>query len=171
MSDNIPPSMYSIFPNDQFAELFRRRVMHLFMDDLELEQVEKLFFICKMPQRLRDKEDKFRFEVLTYAEQQLLDEWIQTPSLLQNLLEEVGRTDMSVKIQKLVGKSVQILSTDLACGVMKSWSVRLRSKYKLLCETIICNVVMHSDNQSSPWDHPVLFLGVAKICAGLDSTM
>ena len=80
--------------------------MHLFMDDLSLGQVEKVFFICKMPQRLRDDESarKFRFEVLTYVEQQLLDEWIQSPSILQNILEEVGRTDMSNNVQEFVSK-------------------------------------------------------------------
>lgn len=80
--------------------------MHLFLDDLSLGQVEKVFFICKMPQRLKDDEraQKFRFEVLTYVEQQLLDDWIQSPNILQNILEEVGRTDMSKKVQELVGK-------------------------------------------------------------------
>ena len=80
--------------------------MHLFLDDLSLGQVEKVFFICKMPQRLKDDGTarNFRFEVLTYVEHQLLDEWIQTPNILQNILEEVGRTDMSKRVQDLAGK-------------------------------------------------------------------
>lgn len=72
-----------------------------------MEEVEKIFFLCQMPERLRDEgPSKFRSEVLSYARHQLYDDWIKRPTELQNLLKEVGRKDLCTRVGELVGKRV-----------------------------------------------------------------
>lgn len=107
MSDNVPRSSYAGCPTDSYDHEFRVLVTHLFMDDLTLAQIEKFFFIYELPERLRDNgPSNLRCEVLTYVRHQLLiDAWSETPSDLQKLLKELGRVDLSAKVQAaLVGK-------------------------------------------------------------------
>ena len=79
--------------------------MNLVMDDLSLQQIDKYFFVYKLPERLKDRgRDGLRSELLAYINEQLLDEWRKTPRALQDVLETLGRTDLSTKVQELVGK-------------------------------------------------------------------
>ena len=109
MSDYVPPSAYERLSAawDNFNCQFRLLLMHIFMDDLHKEQLLKFYFLCEMPERLRDEEavsHNFRFAILKYAEQQLMHEWSRAPESLQELLVEAGRTDLSIKLGALVGE-------------------------------------------------------------------
>ena len=112
MSDNVSPSAYNapgaLAPeSDNFNCQFRLLLMRVFMDNLGKEQVLKFHFLCRMPEKLRDHEansSEFRFEILKYVEHQLMHEWTRTPSSLQTLLVDVGRTDLSLELGQLVGK-------------------------------------------------------------------
>ena len=110
MSDHLQPSRYANCFDDteSYEHQFRVLVMQLFMDLLSLDQIESFFFVYKLPQRLRDHgRERLRFEVLTYIDERLLNKWRKTPSALQNMLETIGRPDLSTKVQELVGKSKQ----------------------------------------------------------------
>ena len=115
MSEPVPPSAYKDVPGalapekDNFKCQFRLLLMRVFMDNLGKEQVLKFHFLCEMPEKLRDHEANltdFRFEILKYVQHQLMHEWSQTPSSLQALLVDVGRTDLSLQLEELVGKSI-----------------------------------------------------------------
>ena len=109
MSDYVPPTSYAGSPTDEYGHRFRALVMNLFMNNLKMNEVEMVFFLFKMPERLRDHgAAKFRFEVLTHVDNQLMEDWIQTPTLLQDLLKEIDRTDLSNRVQELVGKRALI---------------------------------------------------------------
>ena len=111
MSDRLQPSSYAnCFGNEletnSYEHQFRVLVMQLFMDLLSLDQIERFFFVYKLPQRLRDHgRERLRSEVLTYINEQLLDKWRKTPSALQDVLEILGRPGLSTQVQELVGKS------------------------------------------------------------------
>ena len=91
MSDNLPP--------------FRVLVMRLFMDRLTLEEIDKFFFVYKLPERLKDNgPTRLRSEILTYIDVQLLDNWRKTPAALQDVLNVLGRDDLSTLVQEFVGK-------------------------------------------------------------------
>ena len=97
MSHYEPPSAYN--------SKFRALVMHLFMDDLGIEQIDKYFFLNNLPEKLKDDPKKVRTEILTYVQHEgLLDEWAEKPRILRKILEDVGRTDLSTKVQKFLGK-------------------------------------------------------------------
>ena len=90
----------------EYEHKFRVLVSELVMDHLSLKQIDKYFFVYKLPERLKDRgRDGLRSEVLAYINEQLLDEWSKTPSALKEVLETLGRPDLSVKVQELVGKS------------------------------------------------------------------
>ena len=75
------------------------------MDELSLPQIDKYFFVYKLPERLKDHgRDGLRSQLLTYVNEQLLDGWRKTPRILQDVLQELGRIDLSIKVQELVGK-------------------------------------------------------------------
>ena len=104
MSDNILPSSYpKCF---EYEHQFRVLVMHLVMDNLSLEQIERYFFVYNLPERLRDHgRERIRSELLAYINEQKLDKWRNTPSELQDVLKTIGRPDLSTKVEELVGKS------------------------------------------------------------------
>ena len=105
MSDYVPPSTYGIDLMKEYDYLFRVFVMDLFMDDLGIEQIEKYFFLGDLPEKLKDDPRKVRSEILTYVKHEgLLEEWSEKPRLLNRILQDIGRTDLSLKLQKLVGK-------------------------------------------------------------------
>ena len=90
---------------DSYKHQFRVLVSELIMDELSLPQIDKYFFVYKLPERLKDYgRDGLRSQLLTYVDEQLLDGWRKTPRILQDVLQELGRTDLSIKVQELVGK-------------------------------------------------------------------
>ena len=93
-----------------YEHQFRVLVMHLVMDDLSLEQIDRYFFVYNPPERLKDHgREWLRSELLAFINEQLLDKWRKTPHLLQEVLHTLGRPDLSTKVQKLVGKLTQIV--------------------------------------------------------------
>lgn len=120
MSDHLEPSSYAdcfgVATVDKidtrsstrsYEYQFRVLVMRLFMDLLSLDQIERFFFIFKLPQRLKDHgRERLRSEVLTYIDEvQLLDTWGKIPRALQDVLEELGCPSLAIKVQELVGRS------------------------------------------------------------------
>ncbi len=76
------------------------------MDDLSLEQIDRYFFVYKPPERLKDHgRERLRSELLAFINEQLLDEWRKTPRILREVLQTLGRGDLSTKVHELVGKS------------------------------------------------------------------
>ena len=105
MSDYVPPSAYDGDPMIEYDYRFRVLIMRLFMDDLEIEQIEKYWFLGDLPERLKDDPNKVRSETLTYVKHEgMLEEWAEKPRILRRILEDIGRMDLSAKVQKLVGK-------------------------------------------------------------------
>ena len=103
MSDNLSSSSYA--KCFDYEHQFRVLVMHLIMDHLSLEQIDRYFFVYELPERLKDHgRDRLRSELLAYINEQLLDKWRKMPSALQDVLETIGRPDLSTKVQELVGK-------------------------------------------------------------------
>ena len=99
----------------EYEHKFRVLVMNLVMDDLSLQQIDKYFFVYKLPERLKDHgRDGLRSELLAYINEQLLDVWRKTPRALQDVLEMLGRTDLSTKVQELVGKSQYLIHNNHA---------------------------------------------------------
>jgi radical SAM superfamily enzyme YgiQ (UPF0313 family) len=89
-----------------YEHQFRVLVMQLIMDDLSLKQIDKYFFVYKPPERLKDHgRERLRSELLAFVNEQLLDEWRKTPRILREVLQTLGRSDLSTKVQELVGKS------------------------------------------------------------------
>lgn len=79
--------------------------MHLFMDDLAMEEIEKFFFIYNLPARLKDVPGKLRAEVLNHVRHQgLINEWSKNPCLLQELLKELGRSELAAKVDECLCK-------------------------------------------------------------------
>lgn len=105
MSDNVPSSMFAGGgPTENYDFHFRALVMKLFMDYLGIEEIKKYFFVCDLPKRLSTDPRKLRSEILTYVNDEgILDEWMEKPRILRRLLEEIGRTDLSIRVQELVG--------------------------------------------------------------------
>jgi hypothetical protein len=99
-----------------FKYKFRVFVMQLFMDLLSLDQIESFFFVYKLPQRLRDHgRERLRSEVLTYIDEvHLLDTWRNTPRTLQDVLNELGRPDLAIEVQKLVDR-FELAATVFQC--------------------------------------------------------
>ena len=90
---------------DSYKHQFRVLVSKLIIDELSLPQIDKYLFVYKLPERLKDHgRDGLRSQLLTYVNEQLLDGWRKTPRILQDVLQELGRVDLSIKVQELVGK-------------------------------------------------------------------
>lgn len=105
MSDNVPSSTYADGPTEKYDFEFRALVMQLFMDHLGIEEIEKYFFLGNLPKRLKDEPKKLRSEILTYVNDEgNLDEWMEKPRILRKILETIGRKDLSLEVQNLVGK-------------------------------------------------------------------
>jgi hypothetical protein len=127
MSDHLESSSYADcfgvatnkIDTGSFKYKFRVFVMQLFMDLLSLDQIESFFFVYKLPQRLRDHgRERLRSEVLTYIDEvQLLDTWRNTPRTLQDVLKELGRPDLAIKVQMLVGK-FELAATVFKCLIV-----------------------------------------------------
>lgn len=91
--------------------------MQLFMDHLAIEELEKFFFVYKLPSRLKDTPHKLRAEVLTHLEKcGMVDAWMNAPDELRQVLRnELGRTDLALKIDDFVRKSIiQLRIIDVA---------------------------------------------------------
>jgi hypothetical protein len=90
-----------------YEHQFRVLVMTLIMDDLSLKQIDKYFFVYNPPEQLKDHgREQLRSELLSFINEQLLDEWRKTPQILREVLQTLGRPDLSTKVQKLVGKFI-----------------------------------------------------------------
>ena len=96
-----------------YEQQFRVLMMQLIMDELTLEQIEGFIFVFKLSERLKDHgRERLRSELLAFINEQLLDEWRKTPHVLQEVLQALGRPDLSRKVQELVdsyGKSHNLL--------------------------------------------------------------
>lgn len=96
---------------------FRVLVMHLFMDDLGLEEIEKYFFIGGLPCKVKDDPTKLRSEILTYIRHEgLLDEWTEKPRILRRLLKDLGRMDLANKVQVFTGKCYVASCSMISCS-------------------------------------------------------
>ncbi len=90
--------------NQQSQESFRLLIKEIVVDEITHEKLNLLHWHLKLPLRLLDDSTPSMAILRSLEERRIMFKWSKEPETLIDILQQIGRDDLAVKVQEWLGE-------------------------------------------------------------------